>query len=425
MQNLVSGSGLRTGPSATIYEFLAKNDLIEGSFLRKGIRLIARLTEEFKTVHRLADALDETESPNYRDAANALRQLYKPRDKKLYIFIDDVDEYGFAFTRLDKLLVESLITTCMRLNTDYLQDDVQIRLIITPPTELYHAMKFWNRDKTDLKSYHLQWADSVKLHNIVNKRIAIETGVRRRNPRHEGDIFSIEATHTWDRHFPRMISNRNGRKEPSFRYLLRHTFYTPRNILALSECVLEMAETLGDKIEPSEPKHELLWNEVFQTAVEHFTVDLVESTVETFGMVYENLPLLLDAFRKRPAIWCHAALDRFLAGLYEEVNVRMKNSDSDNRTFRLIDVLYEIGFIGFASREPNQVGYKNIYRLDFRYLGRRARWEQWDLAVVSPVYFDTYQIRPPEGVTVDPDQELYLRHEALTRIMNYDHLRNA
>lgn len=409
------------GPQTEVMKLFLRQNSLEGSAtLVKAIGWLRTITENFKNVSELAELMGRMRKPGYWEATHVMRTIFSGRgnSQRLLICVDEVDEVGFSYSDEDRLIVSALINLCMRVNQSFLADGVAIRLLLTPPTELYSNAHLWGRDKANAKAFRLSWEDPEKLRNVVNRKIGLELGVRSR--RSEGRRYSSASTEqTWARVFPKTIKNKNYVLEEAFVYGLRHTLYTPRSVLGVFQAVLDRARGRGWSLETIGHISTDEWSEVFQGAVEEASLDLAAATIDTYGLLFEGIQGVLDKFSGRPAIWTSETFDEFLAHCLSEGPVTRMNDGARLELEAVRKVLYEMGFVGYGAKNLSSAAGSRSFLLSFSYLAGGRGGRSRDLMVISPVFFDSLGIRPVDAVVIIPHSILSLRSELAKQIEGY------
>lgn len=406
-----------------IYNFLKQHDLIEGSVLKKAINLFS-IAGKLKIVPDIESSLEKIEGGvDFDDAKSALMEYTKESNQSIILCIDDIDEVGFSFSRFDRLFVNGLLIFMIRSNINYLENESKIRIVLTIPSELYFHSTLWGGDWVSGKAECLVWNDTEVIQELVNKRIAMELGIKKNHPRFKTDIYSINSSQTWDRVFPTIIANLLGKNERAFEYVLRHTFYTPRHVLDLCDKIIKKILDNGRaKLELDEAASKISqnqWNKIFQDSVQEFAGASTTNFCDLFGEIYEGLNEVLKAFRSRPIIWNRAQLLRYV----EEQQLEMFRPDKEisYQGESLINALHRIGFLGLGSRDVTKTPpgvYK--YSVKYSFLEKVVYQGGWEIAVIAPVFYDTYDIRPIENTIVKPHEKLNIGSKAMHKIMGYD-----
>jgi hypothetical protein len=424
MRQLVASKLLAIGPKSEIYEFLVKNHLMQGSVIREVLRYLHVATDGFsKTVSSIANAPDAVEGPDFYAARAALKKLLAGLKQPMLVCIDEVDESGFAYSEEDRIIVNAMLAFCVRSNTALQNEKLPLRFLLSLPSELLSHARYWDSQKVRVFTHHLHWSDPKKLQNLLNKRIAIELNVHRRHPRHEGDRYSHEYEQTWKRVFPDSVQSKLLRPENAFSYVLRHTLYTPRNLLGCCQKILDILDGQGYTPEAAVARMTAAdWSQVFQKGVEVFDLELVEDVLNVYGKIYTNLESCLLQFEGRPNIWGNGALTTFVRSVLADVLVAADTGDALSGD-TLLDALYKVGFIGFGSRAPYTDHAPGAsLNLSFAFLGNHERPRSWDFAVIAPAFYDYCHVKCSYGVPVVPHERLTLESRHLLEIGAYDPL---
>lgn len=413
------------GCQKTIYDFLKNNDLISGSVLYRSIKFIRKATKGLKSIENLSSILEDTCEPSFEEAVDCFYEVLREQDKFILLYIDNIDDYGFDYSVRNRAFFNALVVTTMKINDVCLGEKVPFRVVLTIPSELYENTKLWNRDKIKNRRIYIRWNNPKKMKNLINKRIAVELNIKKNKPRYEGDIYSTSEGQTWSRFFPDNIYSKMGRKEETFKYLLRHTLYTPRTMLDICSAVLNAKEELG--LTPEIMNDMSLTDEtkLIQDVVEDESEEIADSVLDIFGKMYLNIRSLIFKFKSRPNIWTKMNFELFVRenclGIVEDRTQYQKIINPDV----VIDLLYRIGFVGFGS--DTNIAPENCenYNLSFSYISKSRRHSNWDIAVISPIFYDYIGALPDQHVTIYPHKNLTLPPTTLKSIRNYDIARNC
>lgn len=422
MKRLVGGKRFDTGPWAVMYEFLVRHELMEGSIIRETLRYLHVATDAFsKPVASLAGSIDKVAGPSFIQARTALKRVLGTLKKSILVCIDEIDESGFAYSEEDRIIVNGLLAFCVRANTALQKDQLPLRFLLSIPSELLNHSHYWDSQKIRPFTYHLHWSDDEKLRNLVNKKIGIELKIHRRKPRFEGDRFSHETEQTWKRVFPDAVVSKLARAENAFSYVLRHTFYTPRNVLDCCQKVLDVLAVRGHHPEDAAVTDlsDAEWSTAFQKGVEKYTLELIPDILNVYGKIYQGLESCLMQFDDRPNIWSNGALSAFVKTRLADGLILA--SDGTKLTGdALLDALYKVGFLGFGSRAAytDHVPGSSL-ELSFAFLGNHERPRSWDFAVIAPAFYDYCRVKCRFGVPVVPHERLVLEPRHLLDISRY------
>lgn len=396
-----------------IYNFLVANELHVGSILHKIVSALTRISGgHFKLVDNLALLLTENSlTKGFSNAKASLWQSLKQKHNTPFIIcIDDIDEIGFSYSRSDRLFVNALIVMMLRLNLEFAKEKHTLRMLLTSPSELFFHSSLWGDDWVETKSRCLRWIHHEGIQKIVNKRIGEQFNIRKSSPRDEDDIYSDSTEQTWVRLFPAAITNKLGKQEPSLKYLLRHTFYTPRHVLDLCDKILhyfgEKGHTVG-----SVPTITLYdWSTAFQMNVDEYTCNIVRSFNKQYGKIYDGIDDVFRAFTSKPAIWTRGSLIAYIEK--NRLSISLKETHKKYSGEALVEKLQHIGFIGLGTKDLVSPSLTIAFNIRFSYLERLPNNRPWEVGVVSPIFFDSYGILPPDRTVIVPHEKLTLTHLA-------------
>lgn len=419
-------STLATGTAATVYDFLTRTGALEGSVLRKAIRFLEAGTKASPIATHFRDYLENDGEPSFQRAREAFHEALRSEGtaSKMVACIDDIDDINFTFGVPDRILVDALMGYVFTANSGYVTHHIPIRTILTIPSELYEHRRIWGADKLRSHSIHLRWSDLEAIRALVNKRIAIRRGVRRRHPRSVTDRYSISSAETWAKYFPETIVNRRDASENAFEYCLRHTFYTPREVLELVDAVYEDPERsqLGPLDDPAAiPK----WSELFRRKVAQRAQESTKQFITMFSEVYDGVEGVLQAFRDRPAIWTRRSLEAFL----QSSNVALAHRDTPRHgSLPLTSTLYEMGFLGLGTHDMRYeppLSKRRYYDVRFSFLSSSPQDARWEIAIIPPVFYDELGIRSRWGMIVRPHEHQWIPDHVPDILATYNPATNS
>ena len=277
----------------------------------------------------------------------------------------------------------------------------------------------------DTKTECLTWTNEKLLSELINKRISVEFNIRKNKPRYDGDIYSIEKSATWDEMFPAQIQNALGRNESSFSYVLRHTFYTPRHLLTIINELINDIDIRADSkklktIYLAYSSHE--WSLVFQKVIEEFTVKSEKVFQGMFSKVYIGFEELMESFQSRPNIWLREQLMSYI----REKNLFIEQREDGEliHSESLVYLLQRLGFLGLGTKRVTSVKAPFSYSVRYSYLEKNPTRKPWDLAVITPLFYDSHNIRPVTNQPVIPHDGLPLSFQDFQKLSSYNHILN-
>jgi hypothetical protein len=76
-----------------------------------------------------------------------------------------------------------LLGFAVRTNLTFKKLKANIKLLMTCPTEIFFHSSLWGSDWIETQARCLQWPRPEALHELVNRRIAVEFSVHERRPK--------------------------------------------------------------------------------------------------------------------------------------------------------------------------------------------------------------------------------------------------
>ena len=290
------------------------------------------------------------------------------------------------------------------------------------PSELYFHSNLWGADKLSEKSACLTWSNTQAIQELVNMRIGRLLNIKKR--RSGGTAYTSATQHTWDKVFPPTILNKVEENESSFDYVLRHTFYTPRN--TLNACDIILSDFEKNNITQLDFSNNILFvSSIFRLSIEKFTRIAVKDFLDLFGKIYENLDDVLHLFSSKPSIWSNEVLLNYLHS--HKASLKRRDTNDVYQGVSLIETLQRIGFLGLGTRSLKSVvpiGTER-YDLHFSFIEDYPYRGGWDVAVIAPVFYSSYDIRKVEKRIIQPHNQLLLFNRAIHSITSYDPYSNG
>ncbi len=407
-----------TGKKAEFYTFLRKNNLIKKSAIYSSIKFIRKITKGLKYIDNLAGLLDDECDPGFDEVQEDFYEFLKEKNTPVFLYIDNIDDYGFDYSIRNRSFFNALVSTTMQINNDCIRDGIPFRVILTIPTELYDNTRLWNRDKVKDRSTHLTWNEKQPIKNLLCKRIAIELNVRKNKPRYCDDIFSISTEQTWDKLFPMTVLNKMNRSEDLFSYLIRHTLYTPRNMLSLCSEILNSRLKGGGTLDDWE-----IFNnkEFLPKVVERESIDISKSILAMYEKMYKHINRMIQKLKGRPNIWLTQNFENFIENNLLNILEDRAKSEAITDKEILFEILYKMGLIGLGFNTHISPPSCENYELYFSYLNTSKSNNQSDIIVISPIFYDYIGINPDKLSVIVPDKNLLLNPKSIKAIRSYDH----
>jgi hypothetical protein len=213
------------------------------------------------------------------------------------------------------------------------------RMLITLPHDRFEEVLREDRDSFRLRFRHVEirWS-GIELMNLVRKRL--EKFYQRKCAEEkivERFFESLDWVCQIPRHF-RFEYNGKPVEIDVFSYLLRHSFWRPRDILYHVAELISLSDKFGKRGRP-----------VTFEQIRHITKKAARDIIEQefigeFSSIFPTIASCVSEF-KRSKI--EMDFDT-LYGKLELVKFRLSSGESLNDTFEKIDFLFEIGFLGIV-----------------------------------------------------------------------------
>lgn len=215
-----------------------------------------------------------------------------------------------------------------------------------------------------------------------------------------------------------------GSKEDTLSYIVRHTFYSPRTVLAICDDILTRLSEDNYTVENVSTVSDSDWTTYIQDSCLESSVDLSRSFFNVFSQLYNNIEDFVLAFEGRPNIWTKGNFLSFLQDNHWEPICKKNDGHSPITGERLINLLYTIGFIGLGFHKKSYpLGGRN-FETAFSFL----KWTQkrkYDLIFIAPVFYDELNMQPINGVVVEPHMDIKIDPNTYNLISNYHHKKNS
>lgn len=222
----------------------------------------------------------------------------------------------------------------------------QFLYCITIPKDRFYSLRKVDRDSYRHRGKFIlvRWT-GIELSILVRKRLEELSGYytnKKSNPKER--LLEINKNEYSQLNIP-IIINYNNNKQYSqelFLYVLRHSFWRPRDILFTYGMLLSAAEGMSKK-------NYKLDSSFIKTIVREAAADFIEREfINEFKATYKNFEDVIYVFWKSEQILNHAEIYRKLNSHNFEANDRLINLTDFNSK---IEFLFDIGFIGVSVSE--------------------------------------------------------------------------
>jgi len=231
-------------------------------------------------------------------------------------------------------------------------------------TDTAHTI-IWDEDKFIQRSHYLRWSAS-DFEKFLRARLAPYAKTK-----------SIDFIDIWQDFMPDKVHNDSHRiDEPSLGYILRHTLYRPRQILAHLQEILDCWDEVSNKfkIDPS----------FIPPIVAKTNHKLAGSVVNQLEVTYPGLSIFMQSWSGSPNVVSvrefHARMKRFL-------------QYSGSETNSIFDVLFNFGVFGISRKSNTSRGMQQT-RFRFAFVGNsmipniHAVVDEFDLLAFSPMFHE-------------------------------------
>ncbi len=222
---------------------------------------------------------------------------------------------------------------------------------LTVPKDRFIEMRKTERDDYRYRSIstNVRWT-GVELAILLRKRLEVISDYRADNEKDEMSRLTDVFTESFNS-IPTTIQFSYGSNTieiPLFTYLLRHTFWRPREILYLTASILATADL-------QKRRNKVLSSEIIRKIVSDSTYGIVSSEfVREFHNVCKNLELIIQRFERMANILTYQDVVDRIGTIDFEFAIPTDQMSQQDITSK-IDFLYEVGFLGFSVPD-------NIYR---------------------------------------------------------------
>jgi hypothetical protein len=222
------------------------------------------------------------------------------------------------------------------------------------------------------------------------------------------------------REIPVMLKNGNKVNFPLFLYLLRYTFWRPRDII---DYVREVFKTL---LYQEKFNMQINWESI-KWSVNLCSPKIVIKIIEEFKEFWLNIDICLNKFLFQSSIMSYSEFESFIRE--KSFSIELSSGDKYSNARDIVKFLYEIGVIGlFLSRKNQIIVHTSLKQHQVFYSGRKPLANIADdsfaenCIFISPVFYSKYNMQ------IYTDEVLGIHDwETLTTIdskIDYDYINN-
>lgn len=332
-----------------------------------------------------------------------------------------------ADARLDRSRFEidwlrSLLHLVVEIKQNHASDNALYRILdfcLTVPKDRYMEIEAIERDAYLYRNrcVQLNWS-GIELAILIRKRL--DTLYNHAGDKRDRPVNRLRAVMAIPElaNIPDTVSCTVGGKTyelPLFIYLLRHTFWRPRDILYYYARILAVAKDMRDR------KHDMT-SDVVRRIVKDTTYDIInQEFINEFQSSISNIRQVIETFRGMPQILSH---DDVVTTLNKVEFADASGSGNPRDASVKIRFLYDIGFLGFEVDErirnrfsirANQAFYFNEGDMPLRILTSPMLGAC--RLVIHPVFVEYLQLDTSrQNLTLNLDWDYLREMEALLHV---------
>lgn len=243
-----------------------------------------------------------------------------------------------------------------------------------------HAI-VWDSDKYLLNTHYLRWGES-EFQRFLVKRMT-----------HHSRSRSSRFFDLWHEFMPDKVKNEiHGMEEPSFKYILRHTLYRPRQLLVHIQTILDKWDESSStfRVDPS----------FIPAVVANTNYELARRVVAQLEIRHPGLGGFLQSWSGRP-------LTMTVAEFQDRLGKFLVDLKTPQEIISVFDDLYNFGIFGVSlkkptSRENQQTNFKFAFVGDRFSRNFHTGVDERDLLALSPMFREYSGCTPSECGAVLP-----------------------
>ena len=324
----------------------------------------------------------------FYEARTAVLALTK--DYPVIVAIDSREQYSID-NDLVMWTTAGLVQSASDFNVEYASQGIHVKAFLTD--EVYpHLVQnhILNTAKHIRKPLFLHWRpkDLVRLACWrFFKYLKQHTLTDLRENQIDWNNFSDVYQKLWLPHFGRYITNRNGIKEETLPYILRHTQMRPRQVVMICNRIAELA--IEEEVFPA------FSPEIIVRAVREVELELAVEVINSYGRIYRNVGNIISALNGLDMEFKGKQLDKVAKRSRSEWK---DNLYSLNRFRRLVT---ELGIVG--RKRGTRDERTGIVEADFEYAMEQSLViHEEDDCVIHPMFYLKLNTRKIDNTCVYP-----------------------
>ena len=337
-------------------------------------------------IFRVNDILKSVE---FEEAKGAIYR-YLEGGRKAVIVIDTLEQYDVRRTEMQQAL-GAMLHAVTQFALGKVHHNIQVKCFL--PGEIVPYMlesTIQNIGKTFEFPVYLLWRPKDLLRLVCSRYYYFikrdYPDIARSIPKVNWDSYADVRTKIWDRFFPEKISNRHGKQEDSFQYIIRHTQLRPRQIIWLCNSIAQVA--YDRKVFPRFESQDVVRG---VHGVEEF---IASEILNSYSKVYPAMRQILNCFRGESNV-----LDR--AAYLDKLAPRTRKAWPESMPYdrgTLWQMVSEIGFLGSVVEKTDR-----FYEAQFEYTTRdRLILNEDEECAIHPIFYKLFGIKAVKERPVYP-----------------------
>jgi hypothetical protein len=310
-----------------------------------------------------------------------MQALRIARSTPIVVVLDTVEKYDKTNTPLMNAMA-ALIECAAKFNAAYSSEGIHLKVFVSG--ELFpHLIEavLENPGKSVKHPVHLFWRSKDLVRLISWRFFRYLEGRNLLHPESKGEIDWADhkevLARMWTPYFGQHITNTRGVIERTFPYVLRHTQMRPRQLIWICNAIAQ--EAIVARRFPQFSEQDI------RVGVRESEIDLANEIINSFGSIYHNVHLIVDALMNMPMLFRGNDLDKRAPQTKKE----WPPSSYSQPSFRQLVV--DLGIVGRV-RKP--VAGSRYIDAEFQYARReRIPITSHDECVMHPMFYSRFNVQ--------------------------------
>jgi hypothetical protein len=249
-------------------------------------------------------------------------------------------------------------------------------VILNPLKSIRNEIYMHWRPKDLIRMISWRFYQYLKVNKLLNRRqLQIQWSSYR-------DVHG----HLWLPFFGESVVNRQGVREETFPYVLRHTQMRPRQLIELCDTIAREAQRSS-----TFPRFS---SEQLVRGIAEAEEDLADEVINSYSRVYPKVGRILDALKEMPILFTGNELDKVAPKTASEWPATRYSP------FNFRQLVSELGIVGRVRHYDSRT---NQAAVDFEYASRgRLSLLSTDECAIHPMFFRRLRINTKSKVTIFP-----------------------